>query len=376
MRITGGTVFDLTNGFVSRDVFTDGAYLSDSSGDATVIDANGCYVIPGLVDIHFHGCAGEDFSDGSASGLARIAEYELSHGISYICPAGMTLPESRLIKICQSAAEYKEHASDGAELIGINLEGPFVSAAKKGAQNEKYIHAPDPVLLNNLQNAANGLIKLVTLAPEHKNAASFIEAATKLGITVSVGHTNADYDTASAAFAAGARQVTHLFNAMPPLHHRKPGVIGAAFDNTEVRAELICDGVHVHPSAVRAAFRLFGAHRVILISDSLRATGMPDGDYPFGGQTITLHGNRAVMANDPDTLAGSATDLMGCLRKAVSFGVPLADAVRAAAYNPACAVGIDSRAGSLENGKEASLVLLDKADLSVKCVIFKGKRVN
>ncbi|MGN0114476.1 MAG: N-acetylglucosamine-6-phosphate deacetylase, partial [Acutalibacteraceae bacterium] len=325
------------------------------------------------VDIHFHGCIGEDFSDADLGGLCRIAEYELSHGIAYICPAGMTLPEQQLADICKTAAEYKnEH---GAELVGINLEGPFVSAEKKGAQNEKFIHAPDIDMLNRLQSAANGKIRLVTVAPECENAISFIKAATMLGVTVSVGHTNADYDTAAAAFEAGATQITHMYNAMPPFHHRNPAVIGAAFDNYNVRAELICDGVHVHPSAVRAAFKLFGADRIILISDSLRATGMPDGDYPFGGQTITLCGSRAVMKNSPDTLAGSVTNLMDCMRKAVSFGVPLADAVKAASYNPASSIGADDRIGSLDNGKEASMVLLDKSDLSVRGIIFMGARI-
>lgn len=374
MQITNGEVFDLNCGFLSRTVFTDGEYMCEKSGDDTVIDAFGCYVIPSLVDIHFHGCVGEDFSDASSDGLMRIVEYELSKGIGYICPASMTLSENQLHKICKTAAEHKNTAS-GAELIGINLEGPFISAEKNGAQNKKYIHAPDIDMLARLQSAANGKVKLVTVAPECENAFSFIKSAVKLGVTVSVGHTNADYDTAVAAFLAGASQITHMYDAMPPLNHRNPGVIGAAFENDDVRAELICDGVHVHPSAVRAAFKLFGANRIILISDSLRATGMPDGDYPFGGQTITLHGSRAVMKDSPDTLAGSVTNLMNCMRKAVAFGVPLWQAVKAASYNPACAVGIGEKIGCLDNGRQASIILLDKEDLSVRSIIFKGKRI-
>jgi N-acetylglucosamine-6-phosphate deacetylase len=197
-----------------------------------------------------------------------------------------------------------------------------------------------------------------------------------MGITVSVGHTLADYDTASAAFAAGATHVTHLYNVMPPLHHRMPGVIGAAFDAPGVQAELICDGVHLHPSAVRIAFQLFGPERMILISDSLRATGMPDGEYPFGGQTVEVHGNRATILGHPETLAGSVTSLMGCLRQAVAFGIPLTDAVRAATYNPAQSIGLDRRIGSLDVGKEASLVLLDQEDLSIRAVVFQGQVVT
>lgn len=376
MQITGGSVFDINAGFVMRDVFTDGAYLSDFSGDSVVINADGCYIIPGLIDIHFHGCVGEDFSDASFEGLRRIAEYELSCGVEYICPAGMTLPPEQLLRICENAAAYKKSADSGALLVGLNLEGPFVSTAKKGAQNEAFCRAPDIALLERLQKAADGLIKLVTVAPELENAVSFIKSAQQSGVCVSVGHTAADYAAANAAFKAGARQVTHLFNAMPSFHHRDPGVIGAAFDNSDVRAELICDGIHVHPAAIRAAFRMFGNDRMILISDSLRACGMPDGTYPFGGQEITVCGSRAVMANDPNTLAGSVTDLMSCLRNTVSFGIPLADAVRAATYNPACAVGISDRAGSLETGKDASFVILNKTDLSVRNIVFKGKQIR
>jgi N-acetylglucosamine-6-phosphate deacetylase len=204
----------------------------------------------------------------------------------------------------------------------------------------------------------------------------FIQAATAMGITVSVGHTVADYDTAAAAFAAGATHATHLYNGMPPMHHRAPGVIGAAFDAPKVQAEIICDGVHIHGSMIRLAFRLFGAERMILISDSLRATGMPDGEYPFGGQTIEVHGSRATILGHPETLAGSVTSVMGCLRQAVAFGIPLHDAVRAASYNPAQSIGIDNRVGTLESGKEASFLLLSQKDLSLKSIVFQGKEVS
>lgn len=188
-------------------------------------------------------------------------------------------------------------------MVGLNLEGRS-EQGQKGAQNAAYLHDPDLAMLRRLQQAAQGMVKLVTVAPEQPGAMEFIRAAAADGITVSVGHTTADYETASAAFASGARQATHLFNAMPPFTHRAPGVVGAAFDQPEVRVELISDGVHIHPSVVRAVFRLFGARRVILISDSLRAAGMPDGTYPFGGQMIEVHGNRATILGEPDTLAG------------------------------------------------------------------------
>ena len=375
MKITGGQVFDLEQGFVSRDVCTDGALISNTSGDDTVLNAVGCRVIPGLVDVHFHGCVGEDFSDATPDGLQKIADFELSQGVTYICPAGMTLPEDQLTSICKTTAAHRKNHSGGAEVVGAHLEGPFLCMAKKGAQNGDYLHDPDAAMLKRLQQAAEGCVKLVTLAPEQPGSIEFIKAASELGIHVSVGHTVASYDTAKAAFEAGADHATHLYNAMPPLAHRDPGVIGAAWEVPHVKAELICDGIHIHPAVVRLTFGLFGKERMIIISDSLRATGMPDGEYPFGGQMIEVHGNRATILGHPETLAGSVTSLMGCLRQAVSFGIPVADAVRACTYNPAQSIGIDHRAGTLDVGKEASIVLLDEKDLSIKAIIFKGKPV-
>lgn len=373
MRITNGLVFDLEKGFVERDLNTNGSLIAENSGDNTVIDASGCYVIPGLIDVHFHGAVGEDFSDATPEGLQRMADFELSQGVTYICPAGMTLLEDQLTAICKNTAAHRAKNPQGAEVVGAHLEGPFLSMAKKGAQNGDFLHDPDVDMLRRLQKAAEGCVKLVTVAPEQPGGIEFVREAVKDGITVSVGHTVATYDIAKEAFAAGASHATHLYNGMPPFHHREPGVIGAAFDSPHAKAELICDGIHIHESAVRATFRLFGPERMILISDSLRATGMPDGIYPFGGQEIEVHGNRATIAGHPETLAGSVTSLMGCVRKAVEFGIPLADAVRAASYNPAQAVKIDGRAGSLEIGKEASIVLLNKEDLSIRTIIFKGK---
>lgn len=374
MRISNGAVFEVDRGFCSRELCTDGAVIAEQSGDGRVLDASGCYVVPGLIDLHFHGCVGEDFSDASPDGLQKMAEYELCQGVTYICPAGMTLPEEQLMRMCETAAGYQKTAARGAELVGVNLEGPFLSEAKKGAQNGAYLRDPDVELLNRLQTAADGLVKLVTVAPEQPGAVGFVRKAAQSGVTVSVGHTTADYDTARAAFSAGARQVTHLFNAMPPFTHRAPGVVGAAFDHPEVRAELICDGVHIHESVVRAVFRLFGPERVVLISDTMRAAGMPDGQYSLGGLDVTVRGKLCTLADG--TIAGSATNLMDCLRTAVSFGIPLKDAVRAATFNPAQALHMQHRIGSFVPGLDASAVLLEKKDLSIRAVVFRGELVE
>lgn len=372
MRITGGKVFDLERGFVERDVAFEGGLITEGSGDGETFDASGSYVIPGLTDLHFHGCMGEDFSDASAEGLRVMAEYELSRGVTQICPAGMTLPEEQLIKVCRTAAEHKRADVKGAELVGINLEGPFLSEAKKGAQNGAWLHAPDTGMFRRMYEASEGLVKLVSVAPELTGAIDFIKEVSRDAV-VSIAHTTADYDTASEAIGAGARQITHLFNAMPAFSHRAPGVVGAAFDAPECRVELISDGVHIHPAVIRAVFKMFGAERVILISDSLRGAGMPDGQYTLGGQDIVVRAPLATLLDG--TIAGSVTDLMGCLKKAVSFGIPLHDAVRAAAVNPAKAIGIFDTYGTLETGKAANAVVLDD-ELNVAAVFLRGQRVR
>lgn len=372
MRITGAKVYDSRHGFVERDICTDGNMISATSGDDIVIEAKGCYIIPGLTDVHFHGCKGHDFSDGDAEGLEVMAKYELSRGVTQICPAGMTLLEDQLEKICAVAANHRKEGRPGASLCGIQLEGPFLSYEKRGAQNGDWLHSVDKDLLHHLMEVSGGLIKIVAVAPELDNALDFIKDVSE-EVTVSVAHTTADYDLAAKAFEAGARQVTHLFNAMPAYSHRAPGVVGAAMDAPDCMVELICDGVHIHPAVVRGVFRMFGHKRVILVSDSIRATGMPDGEYTLGGQDVIVNGRLATLKSG--TIAGSATDLMACLETAVSMGIPLEHAVRAAAVNPAKAIGIYSRVGSLEDGKLANIAILN-GDCTLKQVIFRGELVT
>ena len=248
------------------------------------------------------------------------------------------------------------------------MEGPFISEKKKGAQNGAYLHAPDAAMFRRVQAQANGLFKLCDLAPELPGAMQTIEELSG-EVRISLAHTEADYDTACEAFRRGARQVTHLFNAMPPFSHRAPGVIGAAFDSENVAVELIADGVHIHPSVVRAVFTLFGG-RVILISDSMMATGLEDGEYSLGGQAVTVRGNLATLHDG--TIAGSATNLMDCVRSAVRMGIPLGQAVQAASTNPARALGIEHDYGSLEAGKLANVVLLDD-ELNIHTILLRGR---
>ena len=353
----------------------EGKFAADAAESDETIDGEGCFAIPGLVDIHFHGCVGDDFCDASAEAIGRMAEYEAANGITSICPATMTLEEKLLHEIMSTAGEYRKQEADTegkAKLVGINMEGPFISAKKKGAQAADHIRPCSVPLYRKLQEESGGLIRLVDIAPETEGAMDFIDEV-KGETVISIAHTTADYDTASEALERGASHVTHLYNAMPPLNHRDPGVIGAARDAQDCHVELICDGIHIHPSVVRATFEMFGAERVILISDSMRATGLTDGQYTLGGQDVYVKGAKATLADG--TIAGSATNLMGCLRRAVmDMEIPLETAVGCATANPAREIGIYDRCGSITPGKDADLVLLDK-DLQVKAIYINGRKL-
>ncbi len=332
-----------------------------------VVDLQNMRVIPGLVDIHTHGNSGADFSDGDPEGLRIMAAYLAGQGITTFLPASMTLPEEQLEKAFRNAASFQKEDHKGcAHLAGIHMEGPFFSYHKRGAQNEVYLKNPDRQMLQRLQETCGGLIRIADLAPELDGAEEFIrksmensseEKAGEPGnFRISLGHTDADYDTARRAFEAGARHVTHLFNAMPPLLHRDPGVIGAAAEREDVTAELICDGVHVHPSVVRAAFHLF-PHRVCLISDALRCCGMPEGDYELGGQPVRLKDGVARLRDG--TIAGSATNLYECMKNAMAFGIPAEEAIEAATRIPAEFIGAGEEIGNIAPGYRADFLVCD-----------------
>lgn len=370
MKIINGLVFREKEGFVEDTLYVENGRFSDHTTDDTVLDAEGSYIIPGLIDVHFHGCVEHDFCDASAEGLRAMAKYEASCGVTSICPASMTLSPDMLKDICANACSYAEEpeSEDHARLVGINLEGPFICYAKRGAQNPDYIIPADTSTLRMLQEASGGRVRLITLAPETEGAMDFIrevKSSDLKDISISLGHTESDYDTASAAFQAGADHVTHLFNAMPPFTHRAPGVIGAAHDADNCYVEIICDGIHIHPSMIRSAFSMFGDDRIVLISDSMRAAGVSDGMYTLGGQDVIVKGSLATLADG--TIAGSVTNLADCMRTAVSMGIPLESAVKCATINPARSIGIDKDFGSLEIGRAADFILLNK-DLTFKSV--------
>ena len=364
MLIKNGKIL-IGKSFVDGDIQFDRAItaIGRLEGPAD-LDAQGGYVIPGLVDVHTHGALGEDFSDGKPEGLQPLADYYAAHGVTSYLATTMTLKEEVLTPAMHAIRDFKPRS--GAKCAGVHLEGPFLSYAKRGAQAAENLHKPDPALFHRLNEASGGQVKLVTVACEEEGALPFIREISRT-CAVSLGHTTADYDTAMAGFLAGASHATHLYNGMPSLLHRAPGVIGAAFD-AGASVELICDGLHIHPSVIRVTYQLFG-DKLNLISDSLRCAGMPDGDYELGGQPIVVKNHKATLLDG--TLAGSSISLLDAVRNVVSFGLPLAGAVYAASTAPALAAGLD--AGVIAQGRAADLLVLDK-DLALKAVFVDGKR--
>ncbi len=334
----------------------------------TLFDAEGCLVLPGLVDIHTHGCFGTDFCDSEDGALENIATFLAKNGITSFLGTSMSFGEDTLTPLFERAGRFVHLPKEGmAVMWGINMEGPYINTAKKGAQSAENIFSPDIDTFNRLNDAAFGAVRLVDVAPECVGALDFIREVSQTA-KVSLAHTDADYDEATAGFMAGATHVTHLFNAMRSYQHRDPGLIGAAGDHAQY-VEIISDGIHLHPSVVRNVFRQFKG-RVCLISDSMSATGLKNGEYTLGGQAVFMSDGKCTLKDG--TIAGSATCLADCLRRCVSFGVPLEEAITAATINPAKAVDIDSEIGSIEQGKRADF-LITGSDLNKKAVVLSGK---
>ena len=363
---------------ISGERFVSGEAAKDSADQ--ILDGKGCYAIPGLLDVHFHGCLGLDVCDGTEEAVHTIARYEAESGITAICPATLTLPADELKAILANMADFRDRMERGevpdgdrcADIVGINMEGPFISVVKKGAQNADYIIPCDAELAREFYEASGGLLKFIGLAPEdNPDFVGYINKVKEF-TAVSLAHTNADYASAKEAFDAGARHAVHLFNAMSAFTHRDPGVVGAVSDSPHVSAEIITDGVHIHPAMVRTAFRFNGADRMIIISDSLRSTGMPDGDYVLGGQAIIKKGKYCRLA-EGGALAGSVSNQFECMVNAVKeMEIPLETAVACSTIHPAKGIGVDDLYGTIEEGKYGDLVLLNE-DLELRAVVKRGK---
>ena len=340
---------------------------------ADAIDLGGATVIPGLIEVHSHGCAGADFSDGDYEGLKAMAKQYAAWGVTSFAPASMTLPYDVLEKAFATAKQLVEENIEGLSVLrGIQMEGPFFCYAKRGAQNADYLKNPDFEGFKKLYDGCDGLVRIVDIAPELPGAAEFVAKASEL-CTVSIAHTDSDYNHAKAAIDAGVTHLTHLYNAMPAIHHRNPGVIPAAVENSKVRAEIIADGYHIHPSSVRLAFTMF-KNRMVLVSDSGRCAGKDEGyQFDLGGQMAELRGGVAKLVGT-ETIACSASNMWACLRNVISWGIPEEEAIRAATYNPACALGVQDVVGSIATGLVADFLVCTEGYES-KRVFLAGKEI-
>lgn len=336
------------------------------------IDLHGLMVLPGLVDIHTHGCAGFDTMDGSYTALNTVSKFMAKNGVTSFLPTTITENKETIAKAFANVNETVQKGTEGARIIGINMEGPYFSSKYKGAHNENYLKDPSTQELLELQKTSGNLIKIISIAPEKPGAMDFIKNLSQNGIVISLGHTGCDYETAMSAIENGATHITHMFNGMVGLHHREPGLIGAAFDKN-LTVELICDGNHVHPAIIRMLYKTVGSDQIVLISDSIRGAGLEDGVYDFGGQTMTVEKGIATLKGG--TLAGSTATLLHCVKKAVEFGLPLHDAVKMATINPARVIGVDQTIGSIEQGKHADLIIVNDK-LEIFYTILQGKIIS
>lgn len=362
---------------IRADVKIDGEKISKigdfSSEDG--LDLTGLVVMPGLIDMHIHGCGGADTGDATPEALETMSQTLVKNGVTSFCPASMTLSFEELTKIFANIDAMKDKVG-GAYIHGANMEGPYIAMSKKGAQNPLYVRNPDKEEFKKLYEGCNGAIRVVDIAPECDGGDEFIKEIQPI-CPVSIAHTDAGYDEAVHAIELGVRHITHLFNAQSGLHHRKPGVVGAAFDvgrANGVRAELICDGFNIHPATLRIAFREMGEDGTVIISDSMKAAGCPDGDYDLGGQPVYVRDGKALLADG--TIAASTSNVYKELKNVISFGIPEKQAVKSATINPAKAIRVDDKTGSIEEGKLADILVVDK-DYNIKLVIVKGEiKVN
>lgn len=382
--IIKGNIYATDRQFHTGTVIADNDLITDVSldnhgctldvSDSNYIDASDKYVIPGLIDIHLHGAMGFDIGDATYEAIDKIARFELSQGVTSFVGATMTMPVDNIIEVISTARDYVAHnqgsfCNDLSSLIGLNVEGPFISPDKCGAQNKSHILPPDLALAKEFINTGDGIVIILGLAPEMCSDLSIIKTLSE-SVKVAITHSNSDYDTAIKAINMGASHVTHLFNGMTGFTHRSPGILGALVDSNDITIELITDGIHVHPAAVNMAYKLFSDKSLIMISDSMRGCGLGDGIYTLGDLDIEVKDHRATLkgTNSP---AGSVSSLYDNIKAAYNMGLPLESIITMATINPARCVGVDDRIGSIEAGKKADILVLDK-DLSIDTIIKNG----
>ncbi|MGW7973584.1 N-acetylglucosamine-6-phosphate deacetylase [Staphylococcus xylosus] len=344
-------------------------------GDLTTIDVKGQHVLPGFIDIHMHGGYGEDATDASFEGLKHLSESLLSEGTTSFLATTMTQSDENIIKALKNIVDYQEQQDslNAASIVGIHLEGPFISEYKVGAQNPAYVQRPSVEKVQQFQEIANNQIKVMTFAPEVEGADETLSTLHDQ-INFSIGHTVATFDEVNEAVAQGAKHVTHLYNAGTPFEHRNPGLSGAAWLNDELSTESIVDGIHSHPASVKIAYKQKGNKRFFLITDAMRAKGMPDGEYDLGGQNVVVKGSEARLASG--ALAGSILKMNEGLKNLIAYtGAPLDDLWRVTSLNQAIALKIEEDKGSIAIGKDADIVVVDD-DIQVLTTIKSGKVHN
>ncbi|MDD4689659.1 MAG: N-acetylglucosamine-6-phosphate deacetylase [Eubacteriales bacterium] len=373
MIINNGTVLNHDFKFAKADIVVEDDKIRDigSIGGNADIDATDCYVVPGFVDTHMHGAMGKSFIDFDDDTCSIVAEYEAKNGTTALVPALSATPKAKLLgcieymKACCTSENEK-----AAKIYGFHLEGPFFSEKYKGAHLPENIRNTDPYELMEYINASDNFLKIITLAPELPSADDTIIKAIEKGVCVSIGHSSASYEQALHALSLGASQGTHIFNAMSPLNHRDPGMVGAIL-LTDAKAELICDFFHIHKDIIKMVYNSKGSDRINIITDSELGTGLPDGEYMVNGRKIIVKDKKAY--TDDGTIAGGTSCMIDGVRNLVSIGIPLEEACKMASKNPAQTIGEFDKIGSIKEGKIADLVVLDKKDLSIKNVIIRGK---
>ena len=346
---------------------------ADCQTSGTVFDAAGRRIVPGFIDIHTHGAVGVDVNGASAEDLEKIGKFFAKNGTTSWLASILTDTEEQTSRAISQCIEYQASAGKGAQLLGIHLEGPFLASEFKGAMPEHLLKKGSADLAASYQRQANGNIRYITVSPEVEGVLELIPRLRELGIVVAMGHSGADYDTAMAAIQAGTAACTHTFNAMAPLHQHRPAIIGAALESA-VYCEMICDGLHLHPAIVRLLWKTKGPQRLVAITDSIMAAGLPDGNYHLGVNQVVVEKGDAKLASD-GTRAGSTLTQDRALRNLLSFtGRPLEEILPVLTENPAKLIGVYDRKGSIEDGKDADLVVLDEQN-QVADVFLQGIRL-
>lgn len=344
----------------------------DAPVSGGIYDAAGKKVVPGFIDIHTHGAVGVDVNGASAADLEKIGTFFAGNGTTSWLASVLTDTEEQTRWCIDQYKAWKKEARGGAELLGVHLEGPFLASAYKGAMPEHLLRKGDAALLRSYQQQAEGGIRYLTVSPEVEGTVEMIPAAGELGIVAAIGHSGADYDTAMAAIASGARAATHTFNAMQLLHQHRPAILGAVLES-DVYCEAICDGRHLHPGIVRLLLKVKGLDRVVAITDSIMAAGLPDGKYHLGVNEVVVEDGDAKLASD-GTRAGSTLTQNTALKNLLAWtGRPLEDILPLLTENPARLTGVFDRKGSVADGKDADLAVLD-GENNVEAVFLKGRR--